>query len=84
MNKQIELLRNKLEMLIAEKNSLVDNEVVSVSQELDKLIIKYHMCESSNVNKSQTVYCDFSRMRTVKDIKAPDMNFLEFNAVKFI
>lgn len=44
MNEQIELLRNKLEKLIMEKGKLVDSEVVSLSQELDRLIYKYYLC----------------------------------------
>lgn len=45
MNEQIELLRNKLEKLIAVNESLVNSEVVSLSQELDKLIYQYYLCE---------------------------------------
>lgn len=45
MNKEIELLRIKLEMLIAEKENLIDNEIISVSQELDKFIVKYQLCK---------------------------------------
>lgn len=43
MNMQIELLRNKLEKLIVISESLVDSEVVSLSQELDELISKYYL-----------------------------------------
>ncbi|MGH4126001.1 MAG: aspartyl-phosphate phosphatase Spo0E family protein [Clostridium sp.] len=46
MNEQMELVRNKLEKLIAVTGSLVDNEVVSLSQELDKLIFQYYLCEN--------------------------------------
>ena len=45
MNEQIELVRNELEMLISVNESLVDNEIVSLSQELDKLIFQYYLCE---------------------------------------
>jgi hypothetical protein len=65
MNKQIESLRIKLETLITEKNNLVDNEVVLVSQELDKLILNYHMNKPLNISKNQTIPYDFNRIRTV-------------------
>lgn len=42
---KIELLRNKLEKLVAVSESLVDNEVVVLSQELDKLILRYYLCK---------------------------------------
>ena len=42
MNDEIELLRDKLEKLIAVTESLVDCEVVSLSEELDKLISNYY------------------------------------------
>ncbi|GCD10616.1 MULTISPECIES: aspartyl-phosphate phosphatase Spo0E family protein [Clostridium] len=45
MNEQVELLRNKLEKLVAVTDSLVDSEIISVSQELDKLIFQYYLCE---------------------------------------
>ena len=45
MSIQIELLRNKLEKLVAVTESLVDNDVVSLSQELDKLIFQYYSCK---------------------------------------
>ncbi|MCB2288702.1 aspartyl-phosphate phosphatase Spo0E family protein [Clostridium sp. CS001] len=45
MGEKIELLRNKLEKLISVADSLVDSEVVSLSQELDKLIFQYYLCE---------------------------------------
>ncbi|MCB2309626.1 aspartyl-phosphate phosphatase Spo0E family protein [Clostridium tagluense] len=40
MNEQVELLRNKLEKLVSVTDSLVDSEIISVSQELDKLIFQ--------------------------------------------
>jgi len=43
MNDEIELLRDKLEILIANTNSLQDNRVLSLSRELDKLITNYHL-----------------------------------------
>lgn len=43
MSIQIELLRTKLEELVENTGSLVDNEVVSLSQELDKLIFQYYL-----------------------------------------
>ncbi|MBZ9633099.1 aspartyl-phosphate phosphatase Spo0E family protein [Clostridium sp. FP1] len=43
MIEQIELVRNKLEKLIAVTESLVDGEVISLSQELDKLISQYYL-----------------------------------------
>ena len=45
MSIQIELLRNKLEKLVSVADSLIDNEIISVSQELDKLIFQYYLCE---------------------------------------
>ncbi|HEY8890083.1 MAG TPA: aspartyl-phosphate phosphatase Spo0E family protein [Clostridium sp.] len=45
MSIQIELLRNKLEKLVAVTESLVDNDVVSLSQELDRLIFQYYLCK---------------------------------------
>jgi hypothetical protein len=45
MGMQIELLRNKLEKLISVADSLVDSEIISVSQQLDKLILQYYLCE---------------------------------------
>ncbi|MBU3126259.1 aspartyl-phosphate phosphatase Spo0E family protein [Clostridium sp. FP2] len=45
MNEQVELLRNKLEKLVSVTDSLVDSEIISVSQELDKLIYQYYLCE---------------------------------------
>ena len=43
MDDKIELLRNKLEKLIAVSESLISPEVVSLSQELDKLILHYYL-----------------------------------------
>jgi len=40
---QIELLRNKLENLVAVTENLLDCEVISLSQELDKLISQYYL-----------------------------------------
>ena len=45
MYEQVELLRSKLEKLISVTDSLVDSEVVSLSQELDKLISQYYLGE---------------------------------------
>ena len=45
MGMQIELLRNKLENLVAVTGNLLDSEVVSLSQELDKLISQYYLYE---------------------------------------
>ena len=42
MNNELELLRTKLEKLIAVSESLVDCEIISLSQELDKLISSYY------------------------------------------
>mgnify|MGYP001595006725 CR=1 FL=1 len=42
---KIELLRNKLEKLILVSESLIDSEVISLSQELDKLIFQYYLSE---------------------------------------
>ena len=42
-NAEIELLRNKLQKLIEINESLVDSEIIFVSQELDKLILKYYL-----------------------------------------
>ena len=45
MNYKLELLRNKLEKLMEVTENLVDSEVVSLSQELDKLILNYYFLE---------------------------------------
>ena len=39
---ELELLRNKLEKLLEVTENLVDSEVVSLSEELDKLILNYY------------------------------------------
>ena len=44
MNQEIELLRTELEELIAVTESLIDSEVVSLSQDLDRLIFRYYLC----------------------------------------
>ena len=44
MNEKIELLRSKLEKLIAINKILIDTKVVMLSQELDKLITQYYLC----------------------------------------
>jgi hypothetical protein len=44
MVEEIELLRKKLEELILEKESLIDSEVISTSQELDRLIVNDQLC----------------------------------------
>lgn|GEM_PF-1616983 len=38
---KIEFLRKKMIKKIEEKNSMTDEEVVKISQDLDKLIVKY-------------------------------------------
>ncbi|MBU3182521.1 aspartyl-phosphate phosphatase Spo0E family protein [Clostridium psychrophilum] len=43
MNKNIEVLRSNLEMLIMESHSLTDSKVIVVSQQLDKLIVKQQL-----------------------------------------
>jgi len=43
MNEEIELLRTKLEKLITVTENLADSEVVSLSQQLDKLISQYYL-----------------------------------------
>jgi len=45
MGIQIELLRNKLEKLISVTERLADSDVVSLSQELDRLILQYYLCK---------------------------------------
>ena len=45
MDYKLELLRNKLEKLLEVTENLVDSEVVSLSQELDKLIFNYYSLE---------------------------------------
>lgn len=42
MDDQIELLRDKLQKLIVVKEGHIDNEVIALSQELDKLIYQYY------------------------------------------
>jgi len=41
MSEQAELLRSELEKLVSVTDSLINNEVISLSQELDKLISQY-------------------------------------------
>ena len=48
MNDEIELLRDRLEKVIAVKENLVDCDVIFLSQELDKLISNYY---SQNIQK---------------------------------
>jgi len=48
MNEQIELLRDKLEELIKVSESLIDSDVIALSQELDKLICQYHLMSGSS------------------------------------
>ena len=48
MDEQIELLRNKLEKLVTITGSLGGSEVVSASQKLDRLILKYYLSEANN------------------------------------
>lgn len=48
MIEQMELLRNKLENLVSVSDSLVNSEVISVSQELDRLISQYYLCNLEN------------------------------------
>ena len=50
MNENIEVLRDNLEKLIIERKSLVDCEVVSLSQELDRLIVECQVCKALNIN----------------------------------
>ena len=45
MSEEIELIRKNLEKLISDSESLIDNEVVRLSQELDKHISKYYLDE---------------------------------------
>ena len=39
---ELELLRNKLDKLLEVTENLVDSEVVSLSKELDRLILYYY------------------------------------------
>jgi hypothetical protein len=45
-NVETELLRDKLQKLIAITDSLIDSEIIAVSRELDKLILKYYLSDS--------------------------------------
>jgi len=47
MDEQIELLKDKLEKLIAVTENLLDSEIVSLSQELDKFICQYYLMSDS-------------------------------------
>jgi len=49
MNKKIDLLRKSLENLISKRDSLIDDEVVKLSQELDKYIVKYYLDEIDKI-----------------------------------
>ncbi|WP_134687443.1 aspartyl-phosphate phosphatase Spo0E family protein [Brevibacillus migulae] len=41
LRNKIKALQTQLDLLVEEKGSFSDNEVLSVSQELDKLIVEY-------------------------------------------
>ena len=43
MSEQEELLRSELENLVSVTDSLINSEVISLSQELDKLISQYYL-----------------------------------------
>jgi len=43
MSEQAELLRNELEKLVSVPDSLINGDVISLSQELDKLISQYYL-----------------------------------------
>jgi len=43
MSEQAELLRNELEKLVSVTDSLINGDVISLSQELDKLISQYYL-----------------------------------------
>ena len=43
MSEQAELLRSELEKLVSVTDSLINSEVISLSQELDKLISQYYL-----------------------------------------
>ncbi|SET54500.1 Spo0E like sporulation regulatory protein [Natronincola peptidivorans] len=42
MMKKIQELKKKMDKIIQERPSLIDNEVVKISQEVDVLLNKYH------------------------------------------
>ncbi|HEY8892386.1 MAG TPA: aspartyl-phosphate phosphatase Spo0E family protein [Clostridium sp.] len=42
MDEKIELLRKRLENLISESDRLINDEVIKLSQELDKYISQYY------------------------------------------
>ena len=42
MDYKLDLIRNKLEKLLEVTDNLVDSEVISLSQKLDKLILNYY------------------------------------------
>lgn len=49
--KEIEELREKLNKMMEQKNGRVTPEIIEISQELDKLIDKYHR---TNYKKART------------------------------
>ena len=53
MDDKLELLRNKLEKLIEVTENLVDSKVVSLSCELDKLILNYYFSVASTELKEK-------------------------------
>ncbi len=44
---EIESIRDKLNKLIIEKHSLMDGEIIKISQELDKLITSFYLTEKN-------------------------------------
>jgi len=48
MIEQMEILRNKLENLVSVSDSLGNSEIITVSQELDRLISQYYLCDFKN------------------------------------
>ncbi|MBU3155245.1 aspartyl-phosphate phosphatase Spo0E family protein [Clostridium estertheticum] len=50
MNEKINLLRKSLENLISKRDSLINDEVIKLSQKLDKYIAKYYLDEIDKIN----------------------------------
>jgi len=58
MDYKLELIRNKLEKLLEVTDNLVDTEVVSLSQELDKLILNYYSLDGvDSISVASGLWC---------------------------
>ena len=57
VDSKLELLRNKLEKLLEVTENLVDSEIVSLSQELDKLILLEQIADLTEFRTESVGMC---------------------------